>query len=83
VRIAASDPALTVLLQQFSNPRQPQIHPRTPRARPEIWTTPKGPVGVLVAGVVQTGGTITGRQRYIKTTWQPLGSGGGRTGTAR
>ncbi|MEI6359377.1 MAG: cysteine synthase A, partial [Synechococcus sp. ELA619] len=63
--IAASAPDRYVLLQQFINPANPQIHHDT--TGPEIWTDTDGEVDVLVAGV-GTGGTITGVSRYIKQT---------------
>jgi len=63
--IAASDPERYVLLQQFVNPANPQIHHDT--TGPEIWNDTDGEVAAVVAGV-GTGGTITGVSRYIKTT---------------
>ena len=68
--MASSDPDRYVLLQQFSNPANPQIHHDT--TGPEIWDDTDGQVDVLVAGV-GTGGTISGVSRYIKQTLaQPL-----------
>jgi cysteine synthase A len=61
--IHASDPKHYLLLQQFRNPANPEIHFRT--TGPEIWDDTAGAVDVLVSGV-GTGGTITGVSRFIK-----------------
>ena len=61
--IAASDPDRYLLLQQFKNPANPQIHFET--TGPEIWADTDGAIDMLIAGV-GTGGTITGVSRFVK-----------------
>ena len=61
--ITASNPN-AIMLQQFKNPANPEIHRIT--TAEEIWEDTGGDVDILVAGV-GTGGTITGIAEVIKS----------------
>lgn len=61
--IAAKD-SRYLILQQFENKANPEIHRRT--TAEEIWEDTAGKVDILVAGV-GTGGTITGVGEVIKS----------------
>jgi cysteine synthase A len=61
--IVASDPERFLLVGQFSNPANPEIHRRT--TAEEIWGDTDGACDILVSGI-GTGGTITGVGEVIK-----------------
>ncbi|PQJ67567.1 cysteine synthase A [Photobacterium angustum] len=61
--IVNSDPSKYLLLQQFNNPANPEIHEKT--TGPEIWDATDGEIDVFISGV-GTGGTLTGVSRFIK-----------------
>jgi len=61
-RILEQNPA-AILVGQFDNPANPQIHYQT--TGPEIWHDLEGKVDAMVTGV-GTGGTFTGAGKFLK-----------------
>ena len=62
VRLVAETPG-ALMLDQFTNPANPEVHRRTTAV--EVWEDSRGAVDVFVAGV-GTGGTITGVGEVLK-----------------
>jgi len=62
-RELANENAHYLMLQQFENPANPEIHRRT--TAEELWKDTDGQIDILVSGV-GTGGTVTGVAEVLK-----------------
>jgi cysteine synthase A len=61
--IAQAEPGKYFVVNQFANPRNPEIHYQ--QTGPEIWQNANGEVDVFVAGV-GSGGTLQGIGKFLK-----------------
>ncbi len=61
--ITSADPERYFVVNQFSNPHNPEIHYQ--KTAPEIWEDTKGEIDILVAGV-GSGGTLQGIGQFLK-----------------
>jgi cysteine synthase len=61
--IAESEPAKYFIVNQFSNPDNPEVHYR--QTGPEIWKDMQGEIDVFIAGI-GSGGTLQGVGRFLK-----------------
>lgn len=63
MRITSEDPEKYFIVNQFSNPLNPEVHYLT--TAPEIWNDMGGDVDVFIAGV-GSGGTLQGIGKFLK-----------------
>ena len=61
--VVRSDPGRYFVVNQFSNPDNPQIHYQ--QTGPEIWQDAQGEIDVFIAGI-GSGGTLQGVGKYLK-----------------
>jgi len=61
--ITEVDPGRYFVVNQFVNPRNPEVHYR--QTGPEIWHDMNGEIGIFVAGV-GSGGTLQGIGKFLK-----------------
>jgi cysteine synthase A len=61
--VTSADPEKYFVVNQFSNPHNPEIHYR--ETAPEIWKDTKGEIDIFVAGV-GSGGTLQGIGQFLK-----------------